>query len=96
MLLAIDTLLVCGTSVSDCVRAAVTGALREIRCVVVLKCVADRMRAMLDANLFDMDQKYAGIVTLKTLWNIFRHSRLGTDTGSRCGQHAQLRPRDCR
>jgi nicotinamidase-related amidase len=64
--LAIDTLLVCGTSVSGCVRATVTDAfMRDIRCMVVRECVADRARAVIDANLFDMDQKYADVVTLK-------------------------------
>ena len=62
---AIDTLLVCGTSASGCVRATVTDAfMRDIRCMVVRECVADRTNAVLDANLFDMDQKYADVVTL--------------------------------
>lgn len=63
---AIDTLLVCGTSVSGCVRATVTDAfMRDIRCMVVRECVADRTPAVLDANLFDMHQKYADVITLK-------------------------------
>jgi maleamate amidohydrolase len=64
--LAIDTLLVCGTSVSGCVRATVTdGFMRDIRCMVIRECVADRTPAVLEANLFDMDQKYADVVTLR-------------------------------
>ncbi len=63
-LLAIDTLLVCGTSVSGCVRATVTDAfMRDIRCMVVRDAVADRTAPVMDANLFDMEQKYADIVT---------------------------------
>lgn len=63
---AIDTLLVCGTSVSGCVRATVTDAfMRDIRCMVVCECVADRTPAVLDANLFDIHQKYADVITLK-------------------------------
>jgi nicotinamidase-related amidase len=63
--LAIDTLIVCGTSVSGCVRATVTDAfMRDIRCMVVRDCVADRTRAVMEANLFDMDQKYADVVTI--------------------------------
>jgi nicotinamidase-related amidase len=62
---SIDTLLVCGTSVSGCVRATVTDAfMRDIRCMVVRECVADRTAAVLDANLFDLQQKYADIVAL--------------------------------
>jgi nicotinamidase-related amidase len=62
--LRIDTLLVCGTSVSGCVRATVTdGFMRDIRCMVVREAVADRTQAVMEANLFDMDQKYADVVT---------------------------------
>jgi maleamate amidohydrolase len=61
----IDTLLVCGTSVSGCVRATVTDAfMRDIRCMIVREGVADRTPAVLEANLFDLDQKYADVVTL--------------------------------
>ncbi len=64
--LAVDTLLVCGTSVSGCVRATVTDAfMRDIRPMVIRECIADRTPAVLDANLFDMDQKYADVVTLR-------------------------------
>jgi nicotinamidase-related amidase len=60
---AIDTLLVCGTSVSGCVRATVTDAfMRDIRCMVVREGVADRTPAVRDANLFDLEQKYADVV----------------------------------
>ncbi len=62
---ATDTLLVCGTSASGCVRATVTDAfMRDIRCAVVRECVADRTPAVMEANLFDLDQKYADVVTL--------------------------------
>jgi nicotinamidase-related amidase len=61
--LRIDTLLVCGTSVSGCVRATVTdGFMRDIRCMVVREAVADRTPAVMEANLFDIDQKYADVV----------------------------------
>jgi nicotinamidase-related amidase len=61
----IDTLLVCGTSVSGCVRATVTDAfMRDIRCMIVREAVADRTPAVLEANLFDLDQKYADVIAL--------------------------------
>lgn len=61
----IDTLLCCGTSVSGCVRATVTDAfMRDIRCMVIRECVADRTTAVLEANLFDLQQKYAEVVPL--------------------------------
>lgn len=63
--LGIDTLLVCGTSVSGCVRATVTDAfMRDIRCMLVREGVADRTPAVMEANLFDMNQKYADVVTV--------------------------------
>jgi maleamate amidohydrolase len=62
--LAIDTLLVCGTSASGCVRATVTDAfMRDIRCMVVREGVADRTPEVMAANLFDINQKYADVVT---------------------------------
>jgi hypothetical protein len=61
----IDTLLVTGTSVSGCVRATVTDAfMRDLRCMLVREGVADRTPAVLEANLFDLEQKYADVVTL--------------------------------
>lgn len=63
--LRIDTLLVCGTSVSGCVRATVTdGFMRDIRCMVVRECVADRTAAVMEANLFDLNQKYADVISV--------------------------------
>ena len=61
----IDTLLCCGTSASGCVRATVTDAfMRDIRCMVIRECVADRTPAVLEANLFDLHQKYADVIPL--------------------------------
>ena len=61
----IDTLLCCGTSASGCVRATVTDAfMRDIRCMVIRECVTDRTTAVLEANLFDLHQKYAEVAPL--------------------------------
>ena len=61
----IDTLLLCGTSLSGCVRATATDAfMRDIRPMIVRECVADRSPAVLESNLFDLEQKYADIVSL--------------------------------
>lgn len=65
--LEVDTLLVCGTSVSGCVRATITDAfMRDIRCMVVRECVADRTAEIVEFNLFDIDQKYADVINLST------------------------------
>src|ERR1041384_909003 len=64
----IDTLLCCGTSVSGCVRATVTDAfMRDIRCMVIRECVADRTAAVMEANLFALQQKYAEVVSLSDM-----------------------------
>jgi maleamate amidohydrolase len=61
----IDTLLLCGTSMSGCVRATATDAfMRDIRPMIVREGVADRSEAIMEANLFDVDQKYGDVVTL--------------------------------
>jgi maleamate amidohydrolase len=62
----IDTLLLCGTSMSGCVRATATDAfMRDIRPMIVREGVADRSEAIMEANLFDVDQKYGDVVTLE-------------------------------
>jgi nicotinamidase-related amidase len=61
----IDTLLVTGTSLSGCVRATVLDAfMRDIRPMIVREGVVDRSPEVFDANLFDLDQKYADAVAL--------------------------------
>jgi nicotinamidase-related amidase len=63
--LGIDTLLLTGTSLSGCVRAtAVDAFMRDIRPIIVREGIADRSEAVLDANLFDLEQKYADVVSL--------------------------------
>jgi nicotinamidase-related amidase len=61
----IDTLIVCGESVSGCVRATVTdGCANRLHMVVVEECVYDRHEACRAINLFDIDQKYGDVVSL--------------------------------
>ena len=61
----IDTLLFCGTSLSGCVRAtAVDAFMRDIRPIIVREGVVDRSPEVLEANLFDLDQKYADVLSL--------------------------------
>ena len=72
----IDTLIFCGISLSGCVRATVVDAfMRDIRPMIVREGVADRSEAVLEANLFDLEQKYADLVTLdETLRYLARES----------------------
>jgi maleamate amidohydrolase len=69
----IDTLMICGTSMSGCVRAtAVDAFMRDIRPMIVRECVADRTEAVLQANLFDVDQKYGDVVSVEDCLHYLR------------------------
>lgn len=73
----VDTLVVCGTSTSGCIRASVAdGVQLGFRCIVPEEAVGDRAEAPHRANLFDIDQKYADVLpvdeALETLARIGR------------------------
>lgn len=60
----VDTVIVAGCTTSGCVRATVVDAMQhDFRCVVATDCVGDRAIGPHDANLFDMGQKYADLMT---------------------------------
>ena len=60
----VQTLVVAGAVTSGCVRASVVDAMQYgFRPFVVSDCVGDRAIAPHDANLFDMAQKYAAVMT---------------------------------
>jgi nicotinamidase-related amidase len=61
--LGVDTVIVCGTTTSGCVRATVVdGMSLGYRVVVPIEAVADRASAPHDQALFDMGHKYADVV----------------------------------
>ena len=61
----VDTLIVTGATTSGCVRASVVDAVQNgIGVLVPRSCVADRASGPHDANLYDMQQKYADVVSL--------------------------------
>ena len=63
--LGVDTIITCGESTSGCVRASVVdGCTYRYRMIVVEECVFDRHEATHAINLFDMDQKYADVLSL--------------------------------
>jgi nicotinamidase-related amidase len=63
--LGADTVLVCGGSTSGCVRASVVDAFsHNYRVAVVEECTFDRGEASHALSLFDMQQKYADVVSL--------------------------------
>jgi len=60
----VDTTIVVGNSTSGCVRATVCDAISNgFRPIVPRDCVADRAPLSHAVNLFDMDSKYADVVT---------------------------------
>lgn len=61
----VDTAIVTGATTSGCVRATVVDAMGHgFRPIVPRECVGDRAQGPHDANLFDMDQKYADVMDL--------------------------------
>jgi nicotinamidase-related amidase len=64
--LRVDTMLVCGTTTSGCVRASVLDAFSNgYRVAVVEECTFDRGEVSHAINLFDMNAKYADVVSLE-------------------------------
>jgi len=61
----VDTAIVTGCTTSGCVRATVVDAMGHgFRPMVPRECVGDRAEGPHEANLFDMDQKYADVMSL--------------------------------
>lgn len=59
-----DTVVVAGCTTSGCVRATVVDAMQHnFRTIVATDCVGDRALGPHEANLFDMGQKYADLMT---------------------------------
>lgn len=68
----VDTVAVAGCTTSGCVRATVVDAMQHnFRTICVTDCVGDRAIAPHEANLFDIGQKYADLMTraeLEAAW----------------------------
>lgn len=62
--LAVDTVVVTGTSTSGCVRATVVDLFQAgLPVLVPAECVGDRFQASHETALFDLNAKYADVVT---------------------------------
>jgi len=60
----VDTTLIVGCTTSGCIRASVVDSMQHnYKTIVVSDCVADRAQEPHDANLFDMQQKYADVMS---------------------------------
>ena len=63
---AIDTVILCGATTSGCVRATAVDLLQNgWPAIVPRECVGDRAQAPHDASLFDIQAKYADVVSLE-------------------------------
>ncbi|WP_396449480.1 isochorismatase family protein [Actinomadura sp.] len=61
----VDTLFICGLTTSGCVRATATDALQHgFRPLVVDEACGDRDRRLHEANLLDLQAKYADVISL--------------------------------
>lgn len=62
----VDTLIVTGASTSGCVRATVVDAVQHgFRTIVPREAVGDRNPNAHEANLYDMDAKYADVIPMR-------------------------------
>jgi len=65
----VDTTVIAGCTTSGCIRASVLDAMNfGFRPMVISDCVGDRAQAPHDANLFDMKEKYADVMTSHELY----------------------------
>lgn len=77
--LRVDTVVVAGFSTSGCVRASATDALQHgFAPLVVREACGDRTAAVHEANLHDLDAKYADVVSLA---DALTHLRGGEPNG---------------
>lgn len=64
----VESLIIAGATTSGCVRATVVDAMScGFRPIVIKDCVGDRAAAPHAASLFDMQQKYADVISLSQL-----------------------------
>ncbi len=69
----VDTVVVAGCTTSGCVRASVVDAMSlNFRPIVATDCVGDRALGPHEANLFDMGQKYADLLTAAEIMSAIR------------------------
>ncbi len=73
---SVDTVIVTGCTTSGCVRASVIDSMSyNFKTVVASDGVGDRALGPHDANLFDMEQKYADLMTCSEITEVL-HERL--------------------
>jgi maleamate amidohydrolase len=72
--LGVDTVLLCGVSTSGCVRASCIDAISYgFRPMVVREAVGDRHEVVQEVNLFDMNAKYADVISESEVYAYFEN-----------------------
>ena len=62
----VDTVILCGATTSGCIRATAVDLLQNgFPTLIPRECVGDRAQEPHEANLFDMEAKYADVVSLE-------------------------------
>ena len=77
----IDTLIITGCTTSGCVRATAVDAFQYgVRPMVVREAVGDRTQAAHEQSLFDLNAKYADVVSLDETQDYLKQVRIETPT----------------
>lgn len=80
----VDTLILTGCTTSGCVRAsAVDSCQHGFLTNIVRECVGDRSESAHEANLSDLDAKYADVISLENALNTFRIYERTTNSPSK-------------
>jgi len=70
---AVDSVILCGATTSGCIRATAIDLLQHgYPTVVPRECVGDRAQAPHEANLFDIQAKYADVLPLADVLEALR------------------------
>lgn len=87
----IDTVIIAGCSTSGCVRAAAHDACSYgFRTIVARECVGDRSPAPHEANLFDINAKYADVVSKHEVIAYLHNLRRERETPDRTSVNATV------
>jgi nicotinamidase-related amidase len=80
----VDTVILCGATTSGCIRATAIDLLQYgWPTIVPRECVGDRAQAPHDANLFDIQAKYADVVSLEDALGYLESVPSGTASAPR-------------
>lgn len=71
--LDVDTVILAGHSTSACIRTTACDAIQYgYKTIVIRDCVGDRAQVVHDANLFDLDAKFADVVSREEVLDYFQ------------------------